>query len=187
MTAVQTDARKLITFLETGQILAGTLELKNALTKVMELLGRHHGMMRGILMLFTDDTKELYVAASHGLDHSRTRNLKYQVGEGITGRVVQTGKPVIVPQISREPLFLDRLGVRKRILKNQELTFICVPILINRKSVGALGVDLKYKADRDYDRATTFLSIIATMIAQAIKVGHLIEADKQRLLDENIH
>src|SRR5207237_3980823 len=32
-----------------------------------------------------------------------------------------------------------------------------------------------------------FLSIVATMIAQAIKVNHLIEADKQRLLDENVH
>ena len=50
-----------------------------------------------------------------------------------------------------------------------------------------LGVDLDYKADRDYERATKFLSIIATMIAQAIKVDHLIESDKQRLLDENIH
>src|SRR5260370_40770415 len=84
-------------------------------------------------------------------------------------------------------MFLDRLGVRKPLLSRQELTFICVPILVNRKPVGALGVDMKYKADRDYERATKFLSIIATMIAQAIKVDHLIEKDKQRLLDENIH
>jgi Nif-specific regulatory protein len=84
-------------------------------------------------------------------------------------------------------MFLDRLGIRKKAISRQELTFICVPILVNRKPVGALGVDLKYKADRNYERTTKFLSIIATMIAQAIKVNHLMEADKQRLLDENIH
>jgi len=187
MTPEQKEARKLATFLETGQILAGTFELKNAMSRVLETLGRHHGMTRGFVTLIDQDTNELHIVASHGLDQNGTRKVKYRVGEGITGRVVETGKPVVVPQISREPLFLDRLGVRKRTLKTRELSFICVPILVNRKPVGALGVDLVYKPERDYDRATTFLSIIATMVAQAIKVGHLIEADKQRLLDENIH
>jgi Nif-specific regulatory protein len=187
MTPEQKEARKLATFLETGQILAGTFELKNAMSRVLETLGSHHGMTRGVVTLIDQDTNDLHIVASHGLDQNGTRRVKYRVGEGITGRVVETGKPVVVPQISREPMFLDRLGVRKTALKRHELTFICVPILVNRKPVGALGVDLEYKPDRDYERATTFLSIVASMIAQAIKVGHLIEADKQRLLDENIH
>src|SRR5260370_34502699 len=132
-------------------------------------------MMRGVVMLLDPDTSELRITASHGLDESGVGRVKYRFGEGITGGVVETGKPVVVPQVSREPMFLDRLGVRKTTLSRQELTFICVPILVNRKPVGALGVDLKYKADRDYDRASPFFSIIATMIAQAIKVDHLIE------------
>jgi Nif-specific regulatory protein len=187
MTPEQAEARKLQTFLETGQTLAGTFELKEAMSRVLATLDRHHGMIRGSVMLIAEDTNELRIAASHGLDEDGARRIKYQIGEGITGRVAQTGKPVIVPQISREPLFLDRLGARKKTLKTQELTFICVPVLINRKAVGVLSVDLKYKADRNYERATNFLAIIATMIAQAIKVGHLLEADKQRLVDENIH
>src|SRR3989449_2126795 len=187
MTLEQAEARKLATFLETGQVLAGTFELKEAMSRVLGILGRHHGMIRGAVMLLAEDTNELRIVASYGWDEDGARRVKYQMGEGITGRVAQTGKPVVVPQISREPMFLDRLGARKKTLKNQELSFICVPVLINRKPVGAVGVDLRYKADRDYERATKFLSIIATMIAQAIKVGHLVEADKQRLLDENIH
>jgi len=181
------ETRKLATFLETGQMLAGTYGLKPAISRVLETLGRHHGAVRGVVMLLDSDTSDLRIIASHGLDESAVRRVKYRIGEGITGRVVETGKPVVVPQVSREPMFLDRLGVRKPALNRQELTFICVPILVNRKPVGALGVDLRYKSDRDYDRATSFFSIIATMIAQAIKVDHLIETDKQRLLDENIH
>src|SRR5207244_3292366 len=140
------------------------------LAHVLETLGHDHGMVRSVVMLLDADTGELRVEASYGLDEGGARRIKYRIGEGITGRVVETGKPVVVPQVSREPMFLDRLGVRKKALSRQELTFICVPILVNRKPVGALGVDLRYKADRDYDRATKFLSIIATMIAQAIKV-----------------
>ncbi|MDQ3818838.1 MAG: sigma 54-interacting transcriptional regulator, partial [Acidobacteriota bacterium] len=166
---------------------AGTFKLKDAMPRVLETLGRHHSILRGVVMLPNEDTGELRVVASHGLDEEAARRVKYRAGEGITGRVFQTGKPVVVPQVSREPLFLDRLGVRKKTLKQQELTFICVPILVNRKTVGVLSIDLRYKADQDYERSARFFSIIAAMIAQAIKVEHLIEADRQRLLDENIH
>lgn len=185
-TPQEAEARKLVTFLETGELLAGTLELKEAMSRILAILGRHHGMMRGSVMLIDQDTRELRIVASHGLDESRARRIRYQLGEGVSGRVAQTGKPVVVPQISQEPMFLDRMNARKKPLK-KEVTFICVPVMVNRKPVGVLGVDLDYKPDRDYERATKFLSIIATMIAQAIKVDHLIESDKQRLLDENIH
>jgi Nif-specific regulatory protein len=189
LTATQdrVDDRKLTTLLEIGQILAGTLDLKGAMSRALETLGRHHGMMRGVVMLLDPDTNELRIEASYGLNENGARRISYRIGEGITGRVVQSGKPIVVPQISREPMFLDRLGARRKTLDKQELSFICVPVTINRKPVGVLGVDLRYKEDRDYDPLTKFLSIVASMVAQAIKVKHLVEADKQRLLDENIH
>jgi len=168
-------------------MLAGTLELKEAMARVLAMLGRHHGIVRSSVMLLDPDTNDLRIVASHGLDEGGARRLRYQLGEGITGRVAQTGKPIVVPQISREPMFLDRLGARKRTLNDQELSFICAPVLLNQKAVGVIGVDLPYKLDRDYERATKFLSVIAAMIAQAIKVDHLVETDKQHLLDENIH
>jgi Nif-specific regulatory protein len=187
MTPEQREAQKLATFLEVGQTLANTFKLRDAMSRVLGVIGRQQDLVRASVMLPDQDTNELGIVACHGLDEDNARRVRYRAGEGITGRVFQTGRPVVVPRISREPLFLDRLGVRKKTLERQELSFICVPILINRKPVGILGVDLSYKAERDYERATKFLSIIATMIAQAIKVDHLIEADKQRLLDENIH
>jgi Nif-specific regulatory protein len=181
------ETRSLAAFLEVGQTLSGTLELNSALGAVLETLGRHHGMGRSFVSLIDAEAKELRIVASHGLPEAATRSVSYKLGEGITGRVVQSGKPIVVPQVSREPLFLDRLAARKKILRRQELTFLCVPIVVNRKPIGALGVDVKYAPERDYDQATGFLSIIAAMIAQAIKVDQLIETDRQRLLDENTH
>ncbi|MGH9903565.1 MAG: sigma 54-interacting transcriptional regulator, partial [Pyrinomonadaceae bacterium] len=183
----QAEARQLATLLEIGQTLAGTHELKAAMGRVLETLGRHHAMMRGLVMLIERDADELRIVASHGVSENGAQRVSYRVGEGITGRVAQTGKPIVVPQISREPMFLDRLGVRRKGPRQEELSFVCVPVLVNRKPVGVVGVDLRYDPERDYDRTTKFLAIVASMIAQAIKVGHLIESDKQRLLDENIH
>jgi len=82
------EARKLETFLETGQTLAGTYGLKGAISRVLETLGRHHGVMRGIVMLIDTDPGELRAVAAHGLDEAGVHRIKYRIGEGITGRVV---------------------------------------------------------------------------------------------------
>src|SRR5881296_3228834 len=169
------EIRRLATLLDTSQALTGTIDLKSALHRVLEVLGRHHGAVRSTIVMLDEDTGQLQVEASDGLDRPGYR-ISYQLGEGITGRVVESGKPIVVPQISREPMFLNRAG-RRRNLQTQERTFICVPVIINRRAVGALGVDLRFRKDRDYDRELKFLHVVASMIAQAINIHHLVEAE----------
>ena len=183
--ASSSEIRRLSTLLEASQALSGTLDLRAALHRVLEILGRHHGAIRATLALLHEEEKEIVVEAAEGAVRSGPR-ASYRLGEGITGRVVQSGKPIIVPRVSREPMFLNRAADRPE-LPHQELTYISVPIVLNRKPIGALGVDLKFKPDRDYDRTVKFFNIVASMIAQAIKVQRLIEAERQRLLDENTH
>ncbi|HEY3135409.1 MAG TPA: sigma 54-interacting transcriptional regulator [Blastocatellia bacterium] len=183
---VQTgEVRKLTTLVEVSQALSGTLNLKAALHRVLEILERHHGIVRSAVTLLDEKSGELHIEAANSLSTDGLR-ARYKLGEGITGRVVESGKPVVVPQISKEPLFLNRAAQRKE-LGNQELTFVCVPIILNRKPAGALGVDLRFKKDRDYDRSAKFLRVVASMIAQALKVQRLVDEERQRLLDENIH
>jgi Nif-specific regulatory protein len=178
------EIRKLSTLLEVSQALSGTLNLRAALHRVLEILEQHHNMIRSAVTLLHEDSDEIRIEAANGItDGLRAR---YKLGEGITGRVVESGKHIVVPQVSREPLFLNRAAERKELGK-QELTFICVPIILNRKPVGAIGVDLRFKKDRDYDRTVRFLKVVASMIAQALKVQRSVEAERQRLLDENIH
>ena len=178
------EARRLSTLLEVSQALSGTLNLKAALHRVLEILARHHGAVRSLVTLLREGG-ELSVEASDGLDRP-AQAVQYQMGEGITGRVVETGKPIVVPRVSREPGFLHRASRRPE-LASQELSFVCVPVMLNRRAVGALGVDLHFKPERDYESSVKFLGIVASMIAQAVKIQRLIEEDKQRLVDENAH
>ncbi|MEW6734213.1 MAG: sigma 54-interacting transcriptional regulator [Acidobacteriota bacterium] len=179
------EIKKLTTLLEVSQALSGTLNLKAALHRVLEILERHHSIIRSAVTLLDEETGELHIEAANGLDIDGM-NARYRLGEGITGRVVESGKSIVVPQISREPLFLNRADQRKE-LNKQELSFICVPVTLNRKPIGALGVDLRFKKDHDFDRSVKFLRVVGSMIAQALKVQRMVEAERQRLLDENIH
>ncbi len=179
------EVRKLSTLLEASQALTGTLDLRASLQRVLEILGDHHGAIRSTVVLLNDQTGDVQVEASAGAIQPGKR-VRYRLGEGITGRVVESGKPIVVPRVSREPMFLHRAAERPE-LPQQELSYISAPITLEGRTVGAIGIDLRFKADRDYHRTVKFLGVVGSMIAQAVKVHRLIEADRQRLVDENIH
>ncbi len=182
-TAAARDARRLSTLLEMSQALSGTLNLKSAMQRVLATLIRHHSVVRGMVTLLRDG--ELLVEAAEGFE-DRARTVRFKLGEGITGKVVESGKPIVVPRVSREPAFLN-LAPRRPDHPKQELSFVCVPITMNRQAVGALAVDLRFKAERDYDSSVKFFGIVSSMIAQALNVQRLVEEERRRLLDENTH
>src|SRR6185436_2193737 len=76
------EVRRLATLLDTSQALTGTIDLKSALHRVLEVLGRHHGAVRSSVVMLDEDTGQLQVEASDGLDRPGYR-VSYQLGEGI--------------------------------------------------------------------------------------------------------
>ncbi len=178
------EIRRLSSLVDISQALSGTLDLTAALPLALDVLERHHRVVRSAVTLLDEEGSELYIAASTGLS-TDGRRARYRLGEGITGRVVDTGKPIVVPQASREPLLLNRAARREG--GRHELTFICVPLVVNRRTVGAMSVDLPFRRDRDYDRSLKFYRVVAGMIAQAVKVSRLAEAERRRLVEENTH
>ena len=159
------DVRRLSSLLEISQALSGTLKLKSAMHAVLEILARHHGAVRGLVTLVQEDG-QLSVEACDGPAQPGSP-LKYRVGEGISGRVVETGHPIVVPRAGSGPLLMHRASKRPE-LPEPDLSSVCVPIVLNHKAIGALAVDLKFRPDRDYDRTGKFLGVVASMLAQAI-------------------
>ena len=177
------DARRLSTLLEVSQALSGTLNLKAAMQRVLVILMRHHGVVRGMVTLLREG--ELHVEAAEGFE-DRARSVRYKVGEGITGKVVASGKPIVVPRVSKEPEFLNRAG-RRADGSRTETSFVCLPIVLNRSAVGSLAIDLRFKAERDFDSSLKFFGVVSSMMAQALNVQRMVEDERRRLLDENTH
>jgi Nif-specific regulatory protein len=179
------EVRKLSTLLEASQVLLRERSLRPALEGVLDILHRHHGAIRSTVVLLNATSGEVELEAAAG-DVDASRRVRYRPGEGVTGQVLTTGKPSVVPQVSREPMFLNRAATRPE-LASQELSYVSVPITINGDTVGALGIDLAFKPDRDYQRTAKFLGVVGSMIAHAVKIHRLIDADRQKLEDENRH
>jgi len=179
------EIRKLSTLLEVSQALLREPLLRPALEGVLDILHRHHGAIRSTVVLLNETSREVELEAAAG-DVDASRRVRYRPGEGVTGQVLATGKPSVVPQVSREPIFLNRAAARPE-LASQELSYVCVPITVDGDTVGALGIDLAFKPDRDYQRTAKFLGVVGSMIAHAVKIHRLIDADRRKLEDENRH
>ena len=173
--------RRLSALLEVSQALGSTLNIREAVEKVLEILDRELGMKRGAIALL-GEKDDLAIEYAHGLSDAERERGRYKLDEGITGRVVTSGKPVVVPEVSKEPLFLNR--TRKR-TPSQEESFICVPIKDRRKTIGAFSITYPFKADRGYDAALKLLSIVASMISQSLRLAHMVEQERAQLVDEN--
>jgi Nif-specific regulatory protein len=178
------DVRKLATLLEVGQALAGTFNLPTGLYGVLEVLERRCGARRGAVTLMEEASGLLVVEAALGYPRSSGR-VRYRVGEGITGGVAQRGTPAVVPHVRDEPGFLHRAVPRETRAEEEDMSFLCVPILMDGASAGTLAVEMPCMARQDAERMVKVLRIIASMVSQAVRILRLVEGERQRLVQEN--
>jgi Nif-specific regulatory protein len=122
-------------------------------------------MSRGSISLLNHETGEIHIEVAHGISPTAKTKGRYKLGEGITGRVIETGRPMAVPRLNEEPLFLDRTGSRSNIDKSK-IAFFCVPIKESNHVIGSLSVDRLFEETESPEEDVRLLSIISTLIAQ---------------------
>ncbi len=169
---------------EISNALNVTLELRKCLYNVLDILSNLMDMVRGTITILNPLRDEISIQVAHGLSRTAIERGKYRLGEGITGRVIETGKPLVVPKIGEEPLFLNRTATRKA-AREQELSFICVPVRKGNHVVGALSVDRPFDETYSLEDGERLLSIVATMIAQHVINLETIQLEKEHLREEN--
>ncbi len=160
------------------------LDLKKSLYKVLDILSTSLKMERGTITILDPLRNEIHIEVAHGISKSAVSRVKYQLGEGVTGRVIQSGKTVAIPKISQEPHFLDRTASR-RSRESRELSFFCTPIKKGNQVVGALSVDRLYDEGYNLAEGKKLLSVVATMVAQHVINLETIQREKDQLRDEN--
>ena len=160
------------------------LDLKRSLYRVLDILASSMDMVRGTITLLDPVRNEIHIEVAHGITRSAIERVRYKLGEGVTGRVIETGKAVAIPRISEEPRFLDRTASRKR-QQTREISFFCVPIKKGNQVIGALSVDRPYDENYALDDGRRLLSVIATMIASHVIKLETIRLENERLRDEN--
>jgi Nif-specific regulatory protein len=169
---------------EIARLAAASLDLDATLAAILGALAEHLEMARGTLTLLDPQTGHLAVRASHGLTASEMKRGLYKVGEGITGRIFASDAPFVVPDIGKEPLFLNRTGSRRELAK-ENISFIGVPVTVRGKTIGVLTVDRLFAPEVDFAEDIRLLKTVASIVGQAVKLHEMVEAEKAALVQEN--
>ncbi len=184
MTNDSHNIRELSLLFDISQELDRSLNLKEVLGTVVRHLVEQTDMTRAALTLLNRETQQIVTEESYGLSESEQTRGRFRIGEGITGQVVQTGELQIVPRISDSQAFLNRTGPESR-ARAHDVSYICVPIRQETEVIGTLSVDRPFAPEEMLRRDAQLLSIVASMIAQAVRLRQAAEEERQRLVEEN--
>jgi len=158
-----------------SSLLTQNYEFETVMYKALVLLSEGTGMKRGMISIYRRDLQEIHVEITYGIPNRKTA-IYYRLGEGITGKVVEEGRPIAIPVLDQAPMFLDRSGARQE-LNRSDLAFICVPIIFGTEVVGALSVDRAAK-EAKLSTEVPFLETVSNMLASRVSL--------RRVKDENI-
>jgi Nif-specific regulatory protein len=177
--------RELTAILEVSRVLTTSFALEKNLLSVMSTLGSLLEMQRGCVFLHDSLSGEMRIVAAHGLTTHNIEKGKYRIGEGIVGRVLEKKRPMVIPNIGEEPLFLNKTGSRPA---KDGISFLCVPIMLKNEGLGVLSVDRIYSEEQgNVEDDLRVLTIVASLIAQFIKLWESyekVEKEKESLKRE---
>ena len=143
-----------------SSILNQTLDFESVAHPILEVVESTMGVEHATLTLYNRHTGEISIEIAEGLSSRQARKGRYKVGEGITGRVVETGKPVIIPSVGKDPNFLDRTGRGK----DENKAFLCVPVIMEHQVIGAFSADVQNPVEDELPEKLRLLEIIAQML-----------------------
>ena len=176
-------AQELNTIYEISKILSSSLDLSKTLREVLNILGIQMGTRRGMISLM-QESGELHLVGATGMSGEEFRRGRFRVGEGITGRVFQTGIPSVVADISTEPLFLHRTAEHEA-EPMETIAFIGVPIKAANETLGVLAIDRVMESRlHSFDHDVRLLTMVANLVGQSVRLQRMVAAEHTQLLEE---
>jgi signal transduction histidine kinase/ActR/RegA family two-component response regulator len=162
-----------------------TVELAAHVPRIQDLLGlvltntmRAVRATIGSIMMLDPERQTLRLVASRGLPGDASSAVEVRVGEGIAGRVLELGEPVLVEDIATDP----RFG-RPSAPHYGNGSFICMPIRAGDRTIGVLNMAKERKAGPGASSVPQpftalelqFLNTLMTYIGYSVDNARLLE------------
>ncbi|WP_300651446.1 sigma 54-interacting transcriptional regulator [Hydrogenophaga sp.] len=184
-------AQELLLMREVMKLVGRSLAPAFVLREMLHLMSELLGLNRGRMVLADDatsgqtrDQRTASIRHAYGLTAGQVASGVYRWGEGITGRVLQTGLPAIVQDVEAEPLFLFRCVPRSQ-LPPQTVAFLALPIEVNGATIGVLACHRIRSRQRHLNDDLALLRILATLAGQLLQLEQLVAEETRQLEERN--
>jgi len=159
-------AETMETLAEVGREMSGILDLDELLTRVAHLVKRVIAY-RTFGIALVDETSgmvEFKVAIRYG-EGSETEGVR--IGEGLLGYAVEHKEVVLVPDVSKDPRYINAVPDAR--------SELVVPLLVKDRCIGAFDLESP-ELNAFSKRHVELLTLLASEAAVAIEYARLVEA-----------
>jgi len=184
MDTLLSERDELLLLLDITRTLDKHVELRSSLGPLLSLLEMRTSLARGMVTLLDRASGLLKIEEAPGLTEEEKERGKYRMGEGLVGKVFETGIPIVVPDLSKENRFLNRAGGRKK----EDLVgvaYYCVPIKTGNQVLGTLSAERRLPAqysEQLFKADQRILETVASIIADSAKLRERIQEEQYRLI-----
>jgi GAF domain-containing protein len=173
--ALQYKVGELSTLLEAARVLSSSLKPRKVLDMLMEVVGRQLNVNSVALWTIEPDGF-LAPSAMVGIEQENLRSMRVPFGRGLTGKVADTSKPLVVADVEQHGGSLYPTFNRE----NQLVSFMGVPVIYREHTVGVLTAMTKQRREFSSDEVT-LLAGMADQAAIALENARLFEERERRI------
>ena len=135
---------------------------------------------RAFLLLAATDSDKFNAVASFGFTSSEFRRLEANSDDKSFRQIVKTREPLFIARVRLEQSLAFLAGER-------ETSLIAVPVKLGQKILGVFAMEFHYKTNISPAEKIKILTLIASLIAQNVRIEHILATERQKLIDENSH
>ncbi|MGD9322362.1 MAG: GAF domain-containing protein, partial [Desulfobacteraceae bacterium] len=168
----QTSQRELDTILRFGSLISSSLNIEDVLNHAMKWAEEFMDAEASSVYELNRERNEIFIRLARGEKREPIRGIRLNVGEGIAGWVVKTGRPVVSQDVRKDKRFSDKYD-QKTGFKTHAM--ICVPLIAKDEPIGALQV-INKKSQKPFTQADfRLLTGMAQQIAVAMENAKLYQ------------
>ena len=162
--------KELTAILRSASLINSSLDIEDVLDRAMKWAEEFMNAEASSVYQLDEKKQELFVRLARGEKKDPIRRITLKVGEGVAGHVVQTGKPMVIQDVSKEERFSDKFD---KLTGFTTRSILCVPLLLRNAPIGALQV-INKKTGEPFNRADLeLLYAIAQHVAIAMENANL--------------
>ncbi|MGO8973259.1 MAG: nif-specific transcriptional activator NifA [Steroidobacteraceae bacterium] len=174
----------LVGIYEISKLLAVPARLETSFSSVLKLLASFLDMKHGLIALLDDKGAPEMVVGSGWSDANAKRYFD-RLPERAIGRIVVTKMPLVIRQMKKDPLF-EHWDFSAWGAAEDDFSFIGVPIKDRGTVIGTVTIDREHGNGPYFslDEDVRFLSMIANLLGQTVRLQRLIASDREWLMHE---
>ncbi|MCD0420526.1 nif-specific transcriptional activator NifA [Rubrivivax sp. JA1024] len=171
---------------EISKILTSPARLEITLANVVNLLQSFLQMRNGVVSLLADDSVP-DITVGVGWNEGSDNRYRARLPQKAIDQIVATSVPLVADNVSSHPMFTAADALALGATEEIRVSFIGVPIRIDSRVVGTLSID-RVRDGRSHfrmDADVRFLTMVANLIGQTVKLHRVVARDRERLMAES--